>query len=209
MKKGYDLILRIIILFLISYSLLNIIITPVTIYLSYYLLKLFGENVILLPPFLILNQAVIKFIPACAAISAYYLLMLLILLTRDIKPLIRLKMFLLGSLIILIINTLRVTALLITLSYYGLNLFESIHIFLWILVGSVLVALVWIFLVKRYKVKTIPIYSDLKYLFEQTKIYKCIRTRDRYGIKGKHRGNKDRRAKTSIGYHKKSNRKKR
>lgn len=208
MKKGYDLILRIIILFLIPYSLLKIIIAPITIYLSYYLLKLFGEKVILLPPFLIMNQAIIKFIPACAAISAYYLLMLLVLLTKDIKPIVRMKMFLTGSLIILAINTLRITALLVILSYYGLNLFESIHMFFWILIGSVFVALVWIFLVKKYKIKAVPIYSDLKYLFEQTKIYKCIRIKNRYGIKGKYRGNRNRRIKAISGNNKKSNRKK-
>ena len=171
MKKGYDLILRIIIAFLIPYSLLRIIITPITLYISYFILKIFTETTLTLP-FLIINQIPIEFIPACAAISAYYLLMLLVLLTKDIKLLTRIKMFFLGSLMILIINTIRIIALSLILVYYGNNLFESVHMFFWGLIGSLFVALIWIFLVKRYKIKTIPIYSDLKYLFEQTKIYK-------------------------------------
>src|SRR3989344_2140555 len=108
MKKEYDFILRIIIAFLIPYSLLSYLITPLTMYLSYFVLRLFGENISVFPPFILINEIVVKFIPACAAISAYYLLMLLVLLTMDIKPLVRLKMFIIGSLLILLINTFRI-----------------------------------------------------------------------------------------------------
>ena len=194
MKKEYNFILRIIIAFLIPYSLLSLLITPLTMYLSYFILKLFGENILLLPPLILINETIVKFIPACAAISAYYLLMLLVLLTKDIKPLIRLKMFFLGSLLILLINTFRIILLLIILSHYNYNLFESVHMLFWTLIGSLFVAVIWIFLVKRYSVKSVPIFSDLNYLLQQTKLYKYLKHKGKYGDKGKHRGNRHRRA---------------
>ena len=194
MKKEYDFILRIIIAFLIPYSLLSYLITPLTMYLSYFLLRLFGENIAVFPPFILINEILVKFIPACAAISAYYLLMLLVLLTMDIKPLVRLKMFIIGSLLILLINTLRIILLLIILSHYNYNLFESVHMFFWTLIGSFFVALIWIFLVKKYNIKTVPIFSDLNYLLQQTNLYKYINSSKKYGDKDKHRGNRPGRA---------------
>ena len=174
MKKEYDFILRIIIAILIPYSLLSYLITPLTMHLSYFILKLFGENIVLLPPLMLINEVIVKFVPACAAISAYYLLMLLVLLTMDIKPVVRLKMFFLGSLLILLINIFRIILLLIILSHYNYNLFESVHMFFWTLIGSLFVAMIWIFLVKRYDVKSVPIFSDLNYLLQQTNLYKYI-----------------------------------
>lgn len=194
MKKEYDFILRIIIAFLIPYSLLSYLITPLTMYLSYFILKLFGENIAVFPPFILINGIVVKFIPACAAISAFYLLMLLVLLTMDIRPLVRLKMLLIGSLSILLINTFRIILLLVILSRYNYNLFESVHMFFWTLVGSFFVALIWILLVKKYNVKAVPIFSDLNYLLQQTKLYKYLKPKKKYGDKGKHRGNRHRRA---------------
>ncbi len=194
MKKEYDFVLRIIIAFLIPYSLLSYLITPLTMYISYFSLKLFGENIVIFPPFIALNEMIVKFIPACAAISAYYLLMLLVLLTMDIKPLVRLKMFLIGSLLILLINTFRIILLLVILSHYNYNLFESVHMFFWTLIGSLFVAMIWIFLVKRYNVKSIPIFSDLNYLLQQTKLYKYLKPNKKYGDKDKHRRNRARRA---------------
>ena len=193
MKKEYAFILRIIIAFLIPYSLLSYLITPLTMYLSYFILKLFVENVSVFPPFILINETVVKFIPACAAISAYYLLMLLVLLTMGIRPLVRLKMFLIGSLLILLINTFRIVLLLTILSYYNYNLFESVHMLFWMLVGSFFVALIWIFLVKKYNVKTVPIFSDLNYLLQQTNLYKYINSNRKYGDKDKHRRNRHRR----------------
>ena len=194
MKKEYDFILRIIIAFLIPYSLLSYLITPLTMYLSYFVLKLFGESIIVFPPFILINEVVVKFIPACAAISAYYLLMLLVLLTMGIKPLVRLKMFLIGSLLILLINTFRIVLLLVILSHYNYNLFESVHMLFWMLIGSFFVALIWILLIKKYNVKTVPIFSDLNYLLQQTNLYKYINSSKKYGDKDKHRRNRPRRA---------------
>ena len=131
MEREYSLIARIAIAFLIPYSLIKLIIFPITIYLSYVLLSIIQQNVILNSPYIIINGVTTKFVTACAAVSAYYLLMLLVLLTKDIRPLTRLKMFFLGSLIILIVNTIRVVILLLILSYRNQNLFETVHIAFW------------------------------------------------------------------------------
>jgi len=208
MEREYSLIARIAIAFLIPYSLIKLIIFPITIYLSYFLLSIIQQNVILNSPYIIINGVTTKFVTACAAVSAYYLLMLLVLLTKDIRPLTRLKMFFLGSLIILIVNTIRVVILLLILSYRNQNLFETVHIAFWMLIGSIIVALTWIYLVKRYKVRSIPVYSDLKYLFQQTKIYKSLKLNKKHGNKDKHRRNKNRGIKRGNRYNKKGNRKK-
>ena len=208
MEREYSLIARIAIAFLIPYSLIKLIIFPITIYLSYVLLSIIQQNVILNSPYIIINGVTTKFVTACAAVSAYYLLMLLVLLTKDIRPLTRLKMFFLGSLIILIVNTIRVVILLLILSYRNQNLFETVHIAFWMLIGSIIVALTWIYLVKRYKVRSIPVYSDLKYLFQQTKIYKSLKLNKKHGNKDKHRRNENRGIKRGNRSNKKGNRKK-
>ena len=72
-----------------------------------------------------------------------------------------------GSIIILTINLARILSLIYILENYGFNAFQQTHDFLWLILGSVLVAFTWIFLIKHYKVKSIPIYSDIKYLLKQ------------------------------------------
>ncbi len=118
------------------------------------------------------NNIIVKFIPVYLAYLAYYLLFFLIITTKDINFKKRIKMFLLGSLFILIINLLRILTLILILNKYGLDLFNKIHIMTWSFIGSILVALTWIFLVKIYNINSIPIYSDLKYL---KKLIQCVK----------------------------------
>jgi len=163
---------RLLIPFIITYNLLDKIFYSLTIYLSYLLMKLISYNVFIIPPYLITSSNYIRFSEACAAVSAYFLLLLLIVLTKDIKLKTRIKMFLLGSGIILSVNLVRIVILIAVLETKGFNAFQQAHDILWIIFGSLLVALTWIFLIHHYKTKSIPIYSDLKYLLKQTKIFK-------------------------------------
>lgn len=71
-------------------------------------------------------------------------------------------MFLLGSLIILIANIIRIEALIIILLKGGQNYFETLHLFIWKILSSVFVAGVWIFLIKKFKIKSVPLISDIK-----------------------------------------------
>lgn len=171
MNYPIKLILRLLILLLIPFSLFQFLATNITIYLSFLILKIF-QPTFLISPFIFFNETIVEFIPACAASLAYYLLFFLILITKDIKFKKRIKMFLLGSLIILIINLARIVSLVLILHYLSYDLFNSIHIFLWSFIGSILVVITWIFLIKKYNINSVPFYSDFKYLLKKTKLFK-------------------------------------
>lgn len=167
-----SLIIRLLIPFIISYNLLEKIFYPITIYIPYFILKILNYQVFIFSPYLITSENYIRFSEACAAISAYFLLLLLIVLTKDVKLKTRIKMFLLGSITILTINLTRILILIMVLERYGFNTFQQAHDIFWIIFGSLIVALTWIFLIKHYNIKSIPIYSDMKYLLNQTKLFK-------------------------------------
>ena len=81
---------------------------------------------------------------------------------KDIKLKTSLKMFFLGSFIILLANIIRIESLIIVLINGGKNYFETLHLLIWKVLSSIFVALVWIFLIKIYKIKSIPLISDFK-----------------------------------------------
>ena len=161
-----NLITRLILLVLIPISLFEILSINITLYLSFFLLKLFG-SVFLIDNFIFFKNIIVQFIPECSAYLAYYLLFFLIITTKDINFKKRIKIFLLGSLIILLVNLIRIIILILILDKYGLDLFNKIHILTWSLIGSIFVALIWIFLVKIYNINSIPIYSDFTYLIRK------------------------------------------
>ena len=162
------LITRLLILLLIPFFIFQFLATKITLYTAYLLLKIFGQT-FLIDNFIFFNKTIVEFIPACSASLAYYLLFFLIILTKDIKFLKRIKIFLLGSLIILIVNLIRIIILILILDNYGIDLFNKIHILIWSFIGSIFVALVWIFLVRIYNINSIPIYSDFIYLLKKIK----------------------------------------
>ncbi len=167
-----SLIIRLLVPFIITSNLLGKFFYPLTIYLPYFLLKLINYQAFIIPPYIITSENYIRFSQACAAISAYFLLLLLIVLTKDIKLKTRIKIFLLGSVIIFTINMARIIILIAVLEKFGFSTFQQTHDIFWIIFGSLIVALTWIFLTRYYKIKSIPIYSDIKYLLKQTKLFK-------------------------------------
>ena len=164
MKYEYKLIFRVLIALLFRPQIFYLFLTFPTIIFSFILLKVSGYEVIRRGSSLIVNNITLEFVDACIASSAYYLLLFLILLTKDIKIVTMLKMFLLGSLIIFLGNILRIFILIIFLLEKGYDWFNLIHLTLWYGVASVFVFLVWIYLIRKYKIKNIPIYSDVVYL---------------------------------------------
>ncbi|MBS3149625.1 pacearchaeosortase [Candidatus Woesearchaeota archaeon] len=168
MKYEHKLIIRIILLFLIWPSLLYIIFFIPTIYLSYLILKLIGYNIIvdLTSQLLIINDLKLNFITACVATSAYQLLAILILLTKDLSFKKMLNMFIAGSLLVLAVNVIRIIFLSLIFVNYGYDLFEKFHILLWRGAASFIVFFIWITIIKIFKVKTIPIISDVTYLYK-------------------------------------------
>ncbi|MDP6642009.1 MAG: pacearchaeosortase, partial [Candidatus Nanoarchaeia archaeon] len=114
-------------------------------------------------------NALLKIISACVATSAYHLLFGLVIFTKDIKLKTSIYLVLFGSIAIFLANILRIDLLIYIFLEFGKNFFEKVHLFLWQFVSSIYVALIWIFLVKKFKIKTIPIYSDIKHLIHLIK----------------------------------------
>lgn len=171
MKYYYNLVLRIIIALIIRPEWLYYLLTWITMIIPYVILSIFGYTVKIVfdTNSLFVNGVEFGFIEACIATSAYYLLILLILTTKDIDFKKSVKMLLLGSMLILLMNILRIILLMLIILNIGQNWFEIVHMTFWYFVSSIYVFLVWIFLIKKFNVNTIPIYSDAKYLINQIK----------------------------------------
>lgn len=172
MRYELSLLMRLIFIF-IPVELFEFIFKPLTIYSIYYILSLFTQPKIFEDSILIGNTSLL-FSSACIAGVAYFLLMLLIIFTKDLKFINRIYCFLIGSILILAMNIIRIIILTFILINYGTNLFDLVHLFFWSIVSGVYVAFVWIFLVYIFKIKSIPIYDDLKYLYNNIKPKKSL-----------------------------------
>ncbi|MFA7707937.1 MAG: pacearchaeosortase [Candidatus Pacearchaeota archaeon] len=140
--------------------------TPLTVYPVYFLLNIFFdaslmENIILIKGF------PIELIPACIAGAAYYLLLILNLSTPKIKLKQRIQMILFSFPFLLILNILRIFFLsLVFLS--GNSFFDFAHRLFWYLGSTAFVVGIWFIEVKIFKIKEIPIYSDIKFLYRKS-----------------------------------------
>jgi len=171
MKYVKELLVRVfiaIVLLVIPVNIFYFLFSKVTLWGSLPFLYILGYSIKVEGYTLFLDGKILDFIPACVATSAYYLLTLLVLLTKDIKLKTRFYLFLSGCFLIFLMNVVRIDILLYILVEFGKNWFERFHIFFWHFVSSVYVAAVWIFLTYKFKVKSIPVYSDLKFLFQQS-----------------------------------------
>ncbi len=136
---------------------------PLTIYPVYFILSFFIEN-ITIQGNTILSTTLpkIQIINSCIAVSAYYLLVFLNLSTKDIQK--RIKILFTSVISLLILNILRILFLIFILaktpSYFVLT-----HEIFWYAISTLFVVLIWFAHVKIYKIKSIPIYSDLKYIY--------------------------------------------
>lgn len=169
MDHVFKLIIRLIIIIIILSipGLMYLIFLKPTLWFSF--LTLLSANPRLGLDGLIVNDTYLKFIPACIATSAYYLLAIFILFTKDLKIRTRIFMFLLGSLLILTINVFRIDVLIGIYLQQDLNLFDRLHLFFWDVVSTITVVIVWILLTLIWGVKTIPLYSDVKALVNRTR----------------------------------------
>lgn len=157
-------------LFIVLFS--NDIIYPIlkflTVKLSYIFLLPLRPTIQNASTFIIKGQ-VIEIVPACVALSAYLLLSILILSTKNLRLTKTLKLFTYGVLAILIINIIRIDILIYILLFMGSRLFEPLHLLFWKVLSGVVVVIIWIYLTKKYNITEIPIYSDVKYLIKKIK----------------------------------------
>ncbi len=115
------------------------------------------------------NGITFTFIEACIASYAYYIILFLVLTTKDIKIKKRLYILLIGFLLILGMNYIRITGLIIGIIKFGFDWFNNVHLFIWKVFSWIYVFIVWIILIKIFKIKSIPLYDDFKYLYKKSK----------------------------------------
>ncbi|MDD5331379.1 MAG: pacearchaeosortase [Candidatus Nanoarchaeia archaeon] len=169
MRYYKDLILRIclvLVILLIPFNLFYFIFLKPTLLLSG--VFWISKGIVIGSDYLVYNNTILSFIPACIATSAYFLLFILVMLTR-MKWVKRLKIFISGCLFIFIGNIIRITVLLYYFLNNNINMFENLHFLIWNVLSTVYVFLVWVFLVYRFKVKSIPLIDDIKYLINKIK----------------------------------------
>tara|TARA_Y100000296_G_C5175324_1_gene259736 strand:- start:1659 stop:2192 length:534 start_codon:yes stop_codon:yes gene_type:complete len=167
--KFFDIFIRYIILILVALPnlwIFYLIFTTLTIYPVYFLLNLFF-NTSLLGNTIIFNNLAIELIRACIAGSAYYFLLVLNLSIPKIKVSKRIKMIIFAFSSLLIINILRIV-LLSFVAYSGNSYFDITHELFWYLMSIVFVVGIWFAEVKIFKIKEIPFYSDLKFLYKES-----------------------------------------
>ncbi|MFH0808487.1 MAG: pacearchaeosortase [archaeon] len=167
MNKQYKKILNIIIRYLSililglgNLYILQKILTPITIHTTNWILNIFTET-ILVTNTIHTSLLTLQIIPACVAVSAFYLLLFLIFSTADIKPKTR---FYAASSAIAILFILNVTRILILIPIATTPYFDTIHWLFWHLISTVFVVATWFAIIKLYKIEGIPIYTDIKYL---------------------------------------------
>ncbi len=173
-KKGVflDIILRYLVLVLIALPGLFIfyfIFTPLTIYPVYFLLGLFFDVIILSKINILVNNIPIELISACIAGAAYYLLLVLNLSTPKIKLKKRVYAILFSFAAFLILNILRIF-ILSFLAVTGFSYFNATHTISWYGLSTIIVVGIWFAEVKIYKIKKIPFYSDIKFLYKKSLI---------------------------------------
>jgi exosortase/archaeosortase family protein len=161
-KKLILIVLRYIILLVLvlnSYLIYKIF-TPLTIYFSVIFLKLFYPVLFFGEQILINQTKIIEIIPSCVAGSAYVLLLILNLFVA-MKPKQRIYSILLSFSLLFIFNILRI----IVLSILLVNDFEFFYIthkLVWYVLSTILVVGIWFLTIKIFKIKEMPIISDIK-----------------------------------------------
>ena len=170
-KRLTDVFLRYAVMLLLAVSGLWIfyaVFTPLTVYPVYFLLDLFfgaslSGNIVT-----VYSCFPIEIIEACVAGSAYYLLLILNLSTPGIVLKKRLKIILESFLALLIINILRIFFLSI-MYVSGSGLFDITHKIFWYFANIFFIVGIWFFMVKSFKLKEIPFYSDIMFFFNLRK----------------------------------------
>lgn len=166
-RETFGLIARylvLVVLGIFSLKLFYAVFSPLTIYPVFWVIKLFEGGALLIGGNLIsFSEFYARIIPACIAGAAYYLLLILNLSTpMDVKT--RIKSIIFLVFVFLIVNIIRILVFAGLLTS-GYAYFDLTHKFVWYFGSTLLVVLLWFVNVWLFKIKDIPIYSDLKNLF--------------------------------------------
>ncbi len=138
-----------------------LILTPLTMRGVGFLLG-FLFNVIVLVDGFMINGVVFSLVSACVGGSAFYLLFVLIMSCRDIKIINRVKIVFFAFIVLYVFNVLRIVLM---VKIYGAFYFDLVHWIVWYFVSTLFVVVIWFLIVKLFEIKTIPVYSDFKFVF--------------------------------------------
>lgn len=135
------------------------ILTPLTVQSVGVILSLFTKT-ITVGNLILVKGVIIEIVPACVAGAAFYLMFLLIFSTAEVKPK-RLFALVTATIMLLSLNIIRIVflTLIVDKAY-----FSATHWILWHFASTIFVVAIWLFIIKIYKIKATPIYSDIKYL---------------------------------------------
>ena len=164
-KIGF-LILRYILAIVLALCLplFYIILKPITIYPIFFITQIL-YNSSLQGIILTINSHSIEFVNACIAGSAYLLLFLLNLVTpMNYKK--RIYVFLFDFFLFLLFNLARILILIILLMN-NVVAFDITHKITWYGISTLFVVLIWFLNIKIFKIKKIPVYSDILSILNQ------------------------------------------
>lgn len=167
-RKLVFLFIRYVILLILAISLplFYKILTPLTIYSTAGLLKMFYQ-VSISGDIISVSKTLIQIIPACVAGSAYLLLLILnLLIPMKLKQ--RIYSILFSISVLFILNILRIFFLTILL-VNDFKFFDFTHKLFWYVLSTIFVIGIWFLTAYLFKIKQIPAYSDIKYLIKNIK----------------------------------------
>ena len=109
----------------------------------------------------------IEIIAACIGGSAYYLLLVLNLLTPKMKFKKRILVFLFSACLFFVLNFVRLICL-ILLTFSGIDVYFY-HKMFWYAGSTIFVFFIWVLCIKIFKIKEIPFISDMYFLLNLMK----------------------------------------
>ncbi|PJE81554.1 hypothetical protein COU58_01895 [Candidatus Pacearchaeota archaeon CG10_big_fil_rev_8_21_14_0_10_32_42] len=172
-KKSVEILIRYFLLLVLSIFAVPVfyfLFSPLTKYPVFYFMDIFYEAVLVLDSIFIENYT-LEIFGACIGGSAYVLFLILNLATPGIENFKRVKMLFLAFFLFLVINIVRIIFLGI-LFVNGSPYFDISHKILWYAGSTILVVGLWFFEVSHFKIKEIPFYSDLKFLYQKSNLKK-------------------------------------
>ncbi|MFH1802156.1 MAG: pacearchaeosortase [archaeon] len=166
-KEAVNLAVRyfaLIVIGLFHKQIFNFIFTPLTYWPVVGILSVFYDNVTSLPGNVISYANVYaRIISACVAGAAYYLLLILNL-TTPMKAIKRLWSIVFLMALFLVLNILRIV-IFAGIATGGGNFFDVAHMVMWYFGSTIMVVLIWFLTVGLFKIKEIPVYTDMKSLY--------------------------------------------
>lgn len=134
-----------------------------TLYFSEFLISIFQPATIM-NNFIVLQYSSIEVISACIGGSAFYLLTILIMSVPNVKTSKRITLMGISFLSLFLFNCLRI----VLMSFFiGYPYFEEIHMFFWRFLSTLFVIFLWFLIAYIFKIKDIPIYTDIKFLIKK------------------------------------------